>query len=169
MTAETATLHMVCGKIGAGKSTLAASLAQQQATILIAEDDWLKALFDDQLETLKDYARCSRKLRQVLAPHVSEILRAGLSVVLDFPANTVDQRAWMRALLDMTEATHQMHVLETPDAVCLARLQERNATGAHPFQVSDAQFAEMSRHFVRPTPEEGFTLVLHDVAGTDAR
>jgi predicted kinase len=43
------TLHMICGKIAAGKSTLAARLGRAQGTVLVAEDDWLSALFPDQL------------------------------------------------------------------------------------------------------------------------
>lgn len=43
----TPTLHMICGKIAAGKSTLAARLAEADRTVLIAEDDWLGALYAD--------------------------------------------------------------------------------------------------------------------------
>ena len=45
-------LHMLCGKIAAGKSTLAARLASAPETVLIAEDDWLNALFADELHFL---------------------------------------------------------------------------------------------------------------------
>ena len=36
-------LHFLCGKIGAGKSTLAAALASQPGALRISEDDWLAA------------------------------------------------------------------------------------------------------------------------------
>ena len=85
-----------------------------------------------------------------------------MSVVLDFPANTVETRAWMREILDQTGTAHQMHVLTTPDAVCLARLQARNAAGDHAFAATEEQFRRFSRHYAEPTPEEGFTLVFHD-------
>ena len=35
----TAVLHMVCGKIGSGRSTLARQLAARPATLLISEDN----------------------------------------------------------------------------------------------------------------------------------
>ena len=35
------TLHLVCGKIAAGKSTLANRLANAPATVLISEDYWM--------------------------------------------------------------------------------------------------------------------------------
>lgn len=159
------TLHLICGKIAAGKSTLAARLAGAEATVLISEDRWLGSLFGDQLKTPKDYMVCSRALRAVMGPHVGEILWAGLSVVLDFPANTVEQRDWMRGIIDASGATHQMHVLDIPDDVCLERLRARNTQGDHPFAVTEEQFRRMGQYFVPPGPEEGFTLLTHGVQG----
>ena len=158
-------LHMLCGKIAAGKSTLAASLASAPGTILIAEDDWLNALFADELVSLPDYVRCSSKLRQIMAPHVTAVLNAGVSVVVDFPANTVEQRRWMRGILEDTTASHRLHLLEAPDEVCLARLRERNRQGDHPFAVTEAQFHQVSSHFAAPSPDEGFKVVRHDDGG----
>lgn len=157
-------LHMICGKIAAGKSTLAAQLARADRTVLIAEDDWLGALFSDQMSSGQDYLRYSARLQSVMAPHVAALLQAGLSVVLDFPANTPQQRGWMRALLQQTEAEHQMHLLDASDATCLARLKARNAAGTHPFTVTEAQFHRFTSHFAPPDPEEGFAVIRHQVA-----
>lgn len=155
------TLHMVCGKIAAGKSTLTAELAKAPSTVRISEDEWLGTLFSDQMTTIKDYVRCSERLRAVMAPHVSSLLTSGVSVVLDFPANTVETRAWMRDIVTTTEADDQLHFLDVTDAVCLERLRQRNAEGAHPFQVTEAQFHQVSKHFQPPTDGEGFTIVRH--------
>lgn len=152
---------MFCGKIAAGKSTLAARLAQQTGGVLISEDDWLAALFGDQMSSPRDYLRCADKLRAALAPHVAQLLRAGVSVVLDCPANTVHSRVWLRALLRETGADHQMHVLAPPDALCLARLAARNAAQTHPFAVTEAQFHQFAQHFAPPEEDEGFNTIQH--------
>lgn len=167
MNAPRPTLHMLCGKVAAGKSTLAANLAAAQNTVLITEDAWLAALFADELQTPKDYLRCTTKLRRAIAPHLVALLDTGLSIVLDCQANTVESRTWMRDLLDQTDADHQLHVLMPPDEVCLARLQHRNASGLHPFTVTEEQFRQISAHFVSPTPEEGFNLLFHADGNTD--
>ena len=161
MSTPRATLHMLCGKIGSGKSTLAASLAERDGTVLVSEDAWLSALYGDEMTSLADYVRCSAKLRGVIGPHVAALLNAGVSVVLDFPANTVATRAWMRGILDATDAAHELHLLATPDAVCLERLHARNAAGDHPFAATEKQFRQISVHFVAPLPDEGFTVVEH--------
>lgn len=153
---------MLCGKIASGKSTLAHRLKRQDSAVLIAEDAWLSTLFPGEIASGADYLRCTDKLRAAIAPHVSELLNSGVSVVLDFSANTVQQREWMRSLLDNTSAAHQLHVLDVPDDVCLARLRARNAEGDHPFAASEEQFHQFSKHFALPTPQEGFTLIMHD-------
>ena len=163
MTGKTApTLHMLCGKIASGKSTLAARLSRLEGTVLIAEDVWLGALFSEEMATPKDYVRCAARLRSVMGPHVASLLDAGASVVLDFPANTLETRGWMRGILGTTHASHELHVLNATDDLCLARLRDRNAQGEHAFAATEAQFRQITKHFVAPTPDEGFNLVIHD-------
>lgn len=162
MTQDRATLYMIYGKIAAGKSTLAEELARKERTVLIALDDWLGALFGDQMSTGKDFMHFSQKLETVMGPHIVALLRAGTSVVLDYPANTVGQRAHMRDLFEAAGAAHELHVLDVPDEVCLARLKARNEDGAHPFAPTEAQFHAFMKHLVAPTEDEGFNLILHD-------
>ncbi len=153
-------LHLFCGKIASGKSTLAAQIAREGA-VLISEDDWLGALFAEELRTGTDYLRCSAKLQTAMGPHVASLLAAGLFVALDFPANTLAQRAWMRGILDLTGGAHRLHFLDVPDEDCLGRLHARNAGGGHPFAATEALFRRFSAHFVAPQPEEGFDIVMH--------
>ena len=154
------TLHLICGKIAAGKSTLAQQLATHPATVLIREDKWLSQLYPDQLRSLQDYVRCSTLLRSAIDPHIQELLRAGLSVVLDFPANTVNSRKWMRGIFEATGAAHQLHYLDVPNSECIRRLRLRNTEGTHEFSATDADFEEFTRYFVPPSPEEGFNVVI---------
>ena len=156
-------LHLLCGKIAAGKSTLAASLAAESGTVHIAEDAWLDQLFGTDMVSIQDYVRYSERIRSVLETHVVSLLEAGVSVVLDFPANTVETRAWMRRIVVETSASHQFHVLEVPDEICLERLRARNASGTHPFTVTEQQFHHISKHFVPPTTDEAFNVIIHRI------
>ena len=159
--ADGPTLYLLCGKIGAGKSTLARRLAGRPGTLLISEDHWTSTLYADDLKTIEDYTRYSARLRAAMAPHIVAILGQGLSVVLDFPANTVRQREWMRSLIAEAQVAHELHLLDIPDEICLKRLRERNESGEHPFQVSDAEFDQFMHYFVPPRPAEGFNVVVH--------
>jgi predicted kinase len=157
MTSSNATLHMLCGKIAAGKSTLSAKLAQTESTLVISEDRWVEQLYGPELKTLADYFERCERLRATLAPHVVGLLRAGVSVVLDFHANTVRSRRWMRALFEEAEASHQLHFLDVPDEVCRSRMHARKAAGGD--GVSDAEFDHVTSFFVPPAASEGFNVI----------
>ena len=68
----------------------------------------------------------------------------------------------MRGILENTTASHQLHLLDAPDEVCLAGLSERNSRGDYTFTVTEAQFHQFSSHFLAPSPDERFTVVRHD-------
>lgn len=155
-------LHLLCGKIAAGKSTLAARLAADEDNVLISEDFWLSRLYPGEIKTLEDYVRYSGCLRAVMGPHVQTLLRSGLSVVLDFPANTLQQRAWLRSLFEASGSAHRLHFLDVTDTVCKARLRQRNREETHDFAPDEKAFDLVTGYFVPPRPEEGFNIIRHD-------
>lgn len=159
--ARVTTLYLLCGKIAAGKSTLARRLAARPATLLIIQDHWMSNLFPTEVRTIDDFAGHSARLRAAIGPHIVDILRQGLSVVLDFPANTVTYRKWMRSLITQADVAHELHLLDFPDAICKQRLRQRNADGEHPYQVSEATYELFTSYFVPPGPDEGFNVVIH--------
>ncbi|MCB2096072.1 MAG: ATP-binding protein [Parvularculaceae bacterium] len=158
---ETPTLHMLCGKIAAGKSTLAASLAANDKTILVVQDKWMSALYPTEVKTLDDYVFYVARLQDAMRPHLVDLLRAGMSVVLDFPANTVKSRLWMRTVFEGAGAAHKLHFIDTPAEICRSRLHARNASGLHDYEVSDAEFDAFTRHFTPPSQAEGFDVIVH--------
>ncbi len=84
-----------------------------------------------------------------------------LSVVLDFPANTLRQRAWMREIIEQAQVANELHLLDVLDEICKQRMRRRNASGEHPFELTDADYERFTRHFMPPSPDEGFNVVVH--------
>jgi len=156
----TGTLHLLCGKIAAGKSTLAARLAAAPGTVAIAEDDWTSALFGEEMKEAADYVRVSARLRAAMGPHVAALLEAGLDVVLDFPGNTRKTRAFWRDVAEAADAKIALHWIDVPEDVCRARLHRRNADGVHAFAgVTDEQFDLITSYFEPPEEDEDMTIV----------
>jgi len=155
-------LIFLCGKMAAGKSTLARELAVQHDAILLVQDEFLATLFPGQITDIPTFIEYSSRVRRALAPYVYALLSKGIAVVLDFPANTRTQRAWFRELLDQSCAEHELHFVEASDAVCKKQLKERSRDlppGA-PW-TTDAEFDAITAYFQPPATDENFFIVRH--------
>ncbi|HTI54025.1 MAG TPA: ATP-binding protein [Verrucomicrobiae bacterium] len=158
-------LMFLCGKMAAGKSTLARDLAERENTVLLVQDEFLDHLFPGEIIDIPDFVKCSSRLRSALGPHVCALLSKGISVVLDFPGNTRAQRAWFRELFERADAEHELHFVDAPDALCKRQLKERSKdlpAGA-PW-TTEAEFEAVTAYFQPPAEEEGFKIVRHERA-----
>ena len=156
------TLHFFCGKAGAGKTTVATGLAHEHGAILISEDIWMMRLFGDQMKTFDDYIHFSPKLKTVVGPLATQLLKAGNHVVLDFQANTKAGRSFFRSIFEQADAAHVLHFVQTSDRVCLERIAKRNIErpeGSH--HLTEEVFALVSSYFEEPEAAEGFNIKVH--------
>lgn len=157
-----AKLIFLCGKMAAGKSTLARALAQRENAVLLVQDELLDRLFPGEIIDMPGFVKCSSRLRSALGPHVCALLSRGISVVLDFPGNTRAQRAWFRELFERADAEHELHFVDASDALCKRQLRERSKdlpAGA-PW-TTDAEFQAITVYFQPPSEDEGFNVVHH--------
>jgi predicted kinase len=157
-----ATLHFFCGKAGAGKTTIANALAREHSAILLSEDVWMTRLFGDQMKTFDDYLHFSPKLKSVVGPLATQLLKSGNDVVLDFQANTKAGRRFFRSIFEEADAAHVLHFVQTPDRVCLERIAKRNLErpeGSH--HLTEETFALVSSYFEAPEAGEGFNVEIH--------
>ncbi|MEO1428741.1 MAG: ATP-binding protein [Cyanobacteria bacterium J06633_8] len=153
------TLHFFCGKMASGKSTLAKSLARKNHIILMAEDVWLSQLYPEEINDFNDYIKYSRRLKSILSQHIQDILLQGTSIVLDFPGNTPSQRDWFRSIFESVEVNHLLHYIIASDELCKQQLKIRNQDKPEGSAfTTEAEFAEITKYFQPPTPEEGFNI-----------
>lgn len=157
---EKTTLHLFCGKMAAGKSTLAKKLAKQCNAILIVEDDWLPILYTEEIADIASYVKYSARLKEMLSDHIQSILAHGISVVLDFPGNTKEQRNWLRNLFHDKRISHILHHVDVSDEVCKLQLKKRsrNRPEGSVF-TSDADFDAITKYFQPPSKNEGFNII----------
>jgi predicted kinase len=157
-----AKLIFLCGKMAAGKSTLARHLADVEDAILLVEDEFLDRLFHREITDVDGYVTCSSRLKSALAPHVCALLTKGISVVLDFPANTKTQRAWFRELFERAHVSHELHFVDVSDDVCKRQLKDRSRDmPSGTLWTTDKEFDAITAYFEPPADEEGFTVVRH--------
>ena len=158
-------LIFLCGKMAAGKSTLAKELAYRENAVLLVQDELLDHLYPGEITDIPGFVRCSSRLKNAIGPHVCALLSKGLSVVLDFPGNTKAQRLWFRELFELVNAEHELHFVDASDALCKSQLKGRSMElPAGATWTTDAEFEAITVHFQPPSEDEGFNVIRHERA-----
>ena len=160
-----AKLLFVCGKMAAGKSTLSRELAARENAVLLVQDEFLERLFPGEIVDIPGFVKYSSRVRDALAPHIRSLLSRGISVMLDFPGNTRNQRAWFRHLFESVDAEHELHFIDASDDLCKRQLRERSkGYPAGSAWTTDAEFDAITAYFEPPSVEEGFNIIRHERA-----
>ena len=157
------TLHVLCGKLASGKTTLARQIAAESDAVLVCEDVWLARLFPGEIVTFADYLSRSARFRSAIAPHVQSLLRRGIPVVFDFAGNIPRERAWARSLCDAGSVRLVLHYVKASDELCKRQLRRRNdALPDGSQRTTDEEFEAITKYFVPPEPAEGLDVRLYD-------
>ena len=130
-----ARLILTCGLPGAGKTILARQLAADRGAVRLTKDEWLWALGASPWDT-----PTREKVEQELWRLAQEILRLGLSVVLDFGLWARAERDELRAAAHSLGAGVELHYLDVPPDELWRRIETRNAQppwDSHPIRRAD--------------------------------
>lgn len=153
------TLVFFCGKMGAGKSTFSQKISQELNAILISEDDWLSTLYSEEINNFDDYLKYSKRLKSLLKAHITSILNMGISIVMDFPANTINQRAWFKDIFLTEGIPHRLIYLDVEEQTCLKQIAKRRQTNPERaiFDTEEV-FRHVTSFFQPPSTDEGFSI-----------
>lgn len=117
-----ARLLLTCGLPGAGKTRLATQLAEDRGAVRLTKDEWLWALgatpWDESTR---------EKVEHQLWRLAQEVLRLGVSVVLDFGLWARVERDEMRAAARGMGVGVELHYLNVPPDELWRRIEVRNA------------------------------------------
>jgi predicted kinase len=151
--------------MAAGKSTPAKRLAEGEGAVLLAQDELLEQLFEGEIVDLAAFVKYSGRLQAAIGPHIISLLSTGVTVVLDFPANTKRQREWFRQLIEQAGAEHELHLIIASDDLCRRQLKLRSESLGLPTGTkwtNEAGFDEVTAYFDPPAEDERFRVVRHD-------
>ncbi len=131
----------------------------QRSAVLISEDEWLAKLYPGEISSFDDYVIYSKRLKPLLQDHVTNILSTGISVVMDFPANTRRQREWFKQLYTIADAPYELQYIDASDDLCLRQIAQRQIE--QPERAifdTEAVFNEVNKYFEAPHEDEGFKI-----------
>jgi predicted kinase len=115
-------LILTCGLPGAGKTTLARQLAADRSALRLTQDEWLVALGANPWD-----AATRERLDHELWRLAQDVLRLGLSVVLDFGLWTRVERDEMRCAARDLGVGVELHYLDVRTDELWRRIQARNS------------------------------------------
>jgi len=122
-------VHLVCGPVGAGKSTYATRLAREQRAVRLTLDEWMARLFrSDRPESgiVAWYReRAARSVAQIWSVS-REVLAAEVSVVLESGLLARAERASFYAEVEHAGYELSLHIIDAARDVRRARVLERN-------------------------------------------
>jgi len=130
-----ARLILTCGLPGAGKTTLARQLAADRGAVRLTKDEWLWALGSTPWD-----APTQATVEHELWKLAQEILRLGLSVVLDFGLWARVERDDMRSVARRLGVGVELHYLQVPADELWRRVDARNSQPpwhGHPIRRTD--------------------------------
>ena len=130
-----ARLILTCGLPGAGKTKLATQLAADRSAVRLTKDEWLWALGSTPWDE-----PTREKVEHELWRLAREILRLGVSVVLDFGLWARTERDEMRSAARGLGVAVELHYLDVPTDELWRRIEARNSQppwDSHPIRRAD--------------------------------
>jgi predicted kinase len=149
-----ATLFLICGLPGAGKTTLAKQLERSQPALRLAPDEWIAALLAD-LNDTDERDRLRSPVEAVQWEVAKRALTLGIDVVLEWGFWSRDERAWYRSQAEALGARVELRYLALERDELWARLSRRNAQlPPGTFVVTHEQLDLWSAWFEPPSADE---------------
>jgi predicted kinase len=149
-----ATLFLLCGLPGAGKTTLAKQLEQEHAALRLCPDEWIATLLADPNDAAElDRLRTPVETVQWMVAQRALVL--GLDVILENGFWSRAERDSYRAQAEALGAQVQLYYLDVSRAELWARLKRRNANlPPATFPVTAEELDRWLSWFEAPTADE---------------
>ncbi len=145
-----ATLLLMVGLPGSGKTTRAKHLAVTHQALRLTPDHWMIPLFGDSMADGKRFVLEGRLISVAL-----QALRLGTSVVLDYGLWGRDERSALRWLARASGAACRVVYLPVDTDVQLARIARRQDTEPHQtFPMGEAEVDHWRQQFEVPDTAE---------------
>ena len=156
-----ATVHMVHGYIGAGKTTFARHLERELPAIRFSQDEWMAHLYgtDPPVDEFPIFFRRISELSARLWPRCLEL---GVDVVLDLNFWSREVRGETRAMASALGASTTLYRLACTDDEAWRRVEQRNRNLDGSLFISRDTFESLKAYFEPLSDDEQRIDVLVD-------
>jgi predicted kinase len=151
-------VYLICGFIGAGKTTFAKKLEEKTGAVRVTKDEWsIRFIGND--PTIDGYAEWDRKIIDLSRDFAFYLVGKGIDVIMDEGFWEKETRDEMRRRADAIGAKVVMYYLETPIETIRERVVGRNnnLTGDS-FKISREMLDNYLKDWQPPTEDEDYIL-----------
>lgn len=147
--------YVICGFIGAGKTTFAKKLEKETGAIRVTKDEWLIKIFGNTITSDKNFERYDKNMTALATDIAFKILKAGKDVILDEGFWTKSQRADIKKKISEAGAKPILYYVECP----VEKMRERVVTRSKippedSFEISGEMFDRYLGYWQAPDESE---------------
>lgn len=152
--------YVICGFIGAGKTTFARKLEKEIGAVRITKDEWMIKIFGNKITSDKNFELYDHNIIE-LARNISfKILKSGGDVIIDEGFWVKSQRDDIKKKIISVGAKPIFYYVECP----IKKMKERvlNRSKYPPidsFKINEEMFDTYLKYWEPPTVEEDILLV----------
>lgn len=154
-----ATIYLICGFIGAGKSTFSKKLEEKTGAVRITKDEWSIRLIGND-PTIDGYADWDSKIIGLSRDFAFYLAGKGIDVIMDEGFWARSERNELKARVESVGAKCVLYYVECPIEVARKRVVGRNQNSTtDSFEISNEMFDGYLKYWEPLTEDEDYILV----------
>jgi predicted kinase len=151
-------VYLICGFIGAGKTTFAKKLEEKTGAVRITKDEWSICLIGND-PTIDGYEEWDTKIIELSRDVAFQLAEKGIDVIIDEGFWAKEQRDELRRKIDAIGAKAVMYYVETPIETIRDRVVERNNNlTKDSFKISRELLDNYLKYWQPPSEDEDYIL-----------
>jgi predicted kinase len=153
-----ATLHMIYGFVGAGKTTFAKKLEHSLPAIRFTHDEWMNKLYGDN-PPREHFADYYSKVQDLIWVYAIRLLELKQDVILDAGFWSRISRDEARAKAKALGTATKLYFLDVPEKVMQERVRQRNKNLQGSLYIDDQAFEGFKARFEPLGKDEAYIAV----------
>jgi predicted kinase len=151
-------VYLLCGFIGAGKTTFARELEMRTGAVRITKDEWLIQLIGND-PTIEGYADYDHRVVGLSRNVAFQLVEKGIDVILDEGIWAKEERTMMRGKFEGMDPEVVLYYLDTPIETIRERVARRSADPPQDsFRISETLLDYYLPYWQPPSEDEGYVL-----------
>ena len=155
------TLHLLCGFIGAGKTTFGKSLERDHSAILFSHDEWMVRLYGRNPFT-QHFQEYFHRVDDLIWQMAARFLALGHDVVLDHGFWTRADRDLARRKAQEIGVKAKLYFLHCSEEVMRARVLTRTEKSQDSLYIDEQAFEKLGKRFETPMEDEVYVAIRTD-------